>query len=208
MGLPVRRQYPAAVPAACRRYHDPFGDRADLHSDGEGDLGIDLVHFGVVVVVNIMIGLVTPPYGLLLFVVANMTRQPQVDCARGDPVHRRCARDPRVDHRGPRGRALVAEIHWLQGRIESRARNQMSKPIYILNGPNLNRPGMRERRSTARQRRRCRGVMPCGGAECRNRVSAIEQRVAVDRLDQRSDRPRRRDHHQPGRLHLHLDRGP
>jgi C4-dicarboxylate transporter, DctM subunit len=39
-------------------------------------LGIDLVHFGVVVVVNIMIGLLTPPFGLLLFVVANMTRQP------------------------------------------------------------------------------------------------------------------------------------
>ena len=39
-------------------------------------LGIDLVHFGVVVVVNIMIGLVTPPYGLLLFVLANLTKQP------------------------------------------------------------------------------------------------------------------------------------
>jgi C4-dicarboxylate transporter, DctM subunit len=39
-------------------------------------LGIDLVHFGVVVVVNIMIGLLTPPYGLLLFVIANMTKQP------------------------------------------------------------------------------------------------------------------------------------
>ena len=39
-------------------------------------LGIDLVHFGVVVVVNIMIGLLTPPYGLLLFIIANMTRQP------------------------------------------------------------------------------------------------------------------------------------
>ena len=26
-------------------------------------LGIDLVHFGVVVVVNIMIGLLTPPFG-------------------------------------------------------------------------------------------------------------------------------------------------
>ncbi len=39
-------------------------------------LGIDLVHFGVVVVVNIMIGLLTPPYGLLLFVLANMTEQP------------------------------------------------------------------------------------------------------------------------------------
>jgi tripartite ATP-independent transporter DctM subunit len=40
------------------------------------ELGIDLVHFGVVVVVNIMIGLLTPPYGLLLFVLANMTKQP------------------------------------------------------------------------------------------------------------------------------------
>jgi C4-dicarboxylate transporter, DctM subunit len=38
-------------------------------------LGIDSVHFGVVVVLNIMIGLLTPPFGLLLFVVANMTRQ-------------------------------------------------------------------------------------------------------------------------------------
>jgi C4-dicarboxylate transporter, DctM subunit len=39
-------------------------------------LGVDLVQFGVVVVVNIMIGLLTPPFGLLLFVVANMTKQP------------------------------------------------------------------------------------------------------------------------------------
>ncbi len=39
-------------------------------------LGIDPVYFGVVAVVNIMIGLLTPPYGLLLFVIANMTRQP------------------------------------------------------------------------------------------------------------------------------------
>jgi len=39
-------------------------------------LGVDPVHFGVVVVVNIMLGLLTPPFGLLLFVVANMTKQP------------------------------------------------------------------------------------------------------------------------------------
>jgi TRAP-type transport system large permease protein len=32
-------------------------------------LGIDLVHFGVVAVVNCMIGLITPPYGMLLFVI-------------------------------------------------------------------------------------------------------------------------------------------
>src|SRR5690349_17096640 len=39
-------------------------------------LHIDLVHFGVVVVINVMIGLLTPPFGLLLFIVANMTKQP------------------------------------------------------------------------------------------------------------------------------------
>ncbi|MGH1330651.1 MAG: TRAP transporter large permease [Paracoccaceae bacterium] len=39
-------------------------------------LGIDLVHFGVIVVVNAMLGLITPPYGLLLFIVANITKQP------------------------------------------------------------------------------------------------------------------------------------
>ncbi len=35
-------------------------------------LGIDPVHFGVVAVVNIMIGLITPPYGLLLFVMVRI----------------------------------------------------------------------------------------------------------------------------------------
>jgi C4-dicarboxylate transporter DctM subunit len=35
-------------------------------------LGIDPVHFGVVAVVNIMIGLVTPPYGLLLFLMVKI----------------------------------------------------------------------------------------------------------------------------------------
>ncbi|MBB4122622.1 tripartite ATP-independent transporter DctM subunit [Martelella radicis] len=36
-------------------------------------LGIDLVHFGVVCVVNIMLGLITPPYGLLLFVMSSIS---------------------------------------------------------------------------------------------------------------------------------------
>lgn len=39
-------------------------------------LGIDMVHFGVVVVVNIMIGLITPPYGLLLFIVSKLADAP------------------------------------------------------------------------------------------------------------------------------------
>jgi len=40
------------------------------------ELGVDLVHFGVVVVVNSMIGLITPPYGVLLFVINAVTKIP------------------------------------------------------------------------------------------------------------------------------------
>lgn len=39
-------------------------------------LGIDLVHFGLVVTVNMMIGMMTPPYGVLLFVVSGVTGIP------------------------------------------------------------------------------------------------------------------------------------
>lgn len=39
-------------------------------------LGIDMVHFGVVTVVNCMIGLITPPYGVLLFVINATTGIP------------------------------------------------------------------------------------------------------------------------------------
>ncbi|HEX6689575.1 MAG TPA: TRAP transporter large permease [Burkholderiales bacterium] len=45
-------------------------------------LGIDPVHFGVVVVVNIMIGLVTPPYGLLLFMMMKIADVPLRDLVR------------------------------------------------------------------------------------------------------------------------------
>jgi len=39
-------------------------------------LGIDLVHFGVVVVLNMMVGLALPPHGLLLFVISSLTGTP------------------------------------------------------------------------------------------------------------------------------------
>lgn len=42
-------------------------------------LGIDLIHFGVVMVVNAMIGLITPPYGMLLFVINAVTGIPLRD---------------------------------------------------------------------------------------------------------------------------------
>ena len=39
-------------------------------------LGINLVHFGVLIVVNSMIGLITPPYGILLFVISAVSKIP------------------------------------------------------------------------------------------------------------------------------------
>jgi len=45
-------------------------------------LGIDPVHFGVMAVVNIMFGLVTPPYGLLLFMMSKIANVPLRDMVR------------------------------------------------------------------------------------------------------------------------------
>jgi tripartite ATP-independent transporter DctM subunit len=45
-------------------------------------LGIDPVHFGVVTVVNIMLGLLTPPYGLLLFLMVKIAGVPLRDLVR------------------------------------------------------------------------------------------------------------------------------
>ncbi|MFN9771875.1 MAG: SLC13 family permease, partial [Burkholderiales bacterium] len=36
-------------------------------------LGIDPVHFGVVMVLNLMIGLMTPPFGMILFVLQHLS---------------------------------------------------------------------------------------------------------------------------------------
>lgn len=45
-------------------------------------LGIDMIHFGVVAVFNIMLGLITPPYGLLLFIMTNIAKVPLRDLVR------------------------------------------------------------------------------------------------------------------------------
>ncbi len=39
-------------------------------------LGIDPVHFGVIVTLNLTIGLITPPYGMILFVVSSVNNIP------------------------------------------------------------------------------------------------------------------------------------
>ncbi len=40
------------------------------------DLGIDAVHLGIIMVVNLEIGMVTPPVGLNLFVTAGVADMP------------------------------------------------------------------------------------------------------------------------------------
>ena len=45
-------------------------------------LGVDLVHFGVVMVLNMMIGLLTPPYGVLLFVLSGLAGTPVKEIVR------------------------------------------------------------------------------------------------------------------------------
>lgn len=45
-------------------------------------LGIDPIHFGVILVLNLMIGLVTPPVGLCLYVVAGIARIPIAEITR------------------------------------------------------------------------------------------------------------------------------
>jgi tripartite ATP-independent transporter DctM subunit len=42
-------------------------------------LGIDMVHFGLVVTINLMIGLITPPYGLLLFIASSLSKAPLIE---------------------------------------------------------------------------------------------------------------------------------
>ena len=45
--------------------------------------GIDLVHFGIVMVLNIQFGMLTPPFGLNLFVAMGITGKPLTMVARG-----------------------------------------------------------------------------------------------------------------------------
>jgi C4-dicarboxylate transporter DctM subunit len=49
------------------------------------ELNIDLIHFGIVVVLNMMVGLTLPPHGLLLFVMSGLTRTPLSEIFREVP---------------------------------------------------------------------------------------------------------------------------
>jgi tripartite ATP-independent transporter DctM subunit len=43
------------------------------------DLGVNPVHFGIIVVINLLIGAVTPPFGMCLYIVREITGVPFID---------------------------------------------------------------------------------------------------------------------------------
>lgn len=43
-------------------------------------IGIDPVHFGIILILNLMIGLLTPPVGLVLYVLAKVSDVPFERC--------------------------------------------------------------------------------------------------------------------------------
>jgi tripartite ATP-independent transporter DctM subunit len=45
-------------------------------------LGIDPVHFGMIIIVNIMIGGITPPFGTMMFTTCSVTKVPVVEFMR------------------------------------------------------------------------------------------------------------------------------
>jgi tripartite ATP-independent transporter DctM subunit len=48
-----------------------------------GDFGIDPIHLGVIMILNLMIGSLTPPVGAVLFVIGSITRRPMGELFRG-----------------------------------------------------------------------------------------------------------------------------
>jgi len=46
-------------------------------------VGINPVHLGIVLVLNLMIGLLTPPVGMVLYVLAKVSKTPFEECVRG-----------------------------------------------------------------------------------------------------------------------------
>lgn len=47
------------------------------------ELGIDPVHFGVIMIVNLAIGMITPPFGLNLYVAAGISKMPIMEIIKG-----------------------------------------------------------------------------------------------------------------------------
>ena len=50
------------------------------------NIGVDPVHFGIFMILNLMIGLLTPPVGMVLYVLSRVAKMPFEECARATAV--------------------------------------------------------------------------------------------------------------------------
>ncbi len=57
------------------------------------ELGIDPVHFGIIIISNLMIGLLTPPVGMVLYVLSKVAHVPFEQCVRAT-ARSSCPRSP------------------------------------------------------------------------------------------------------------------
>ena len=114
--IPAARQlHPSGARLRAGRHDHSAGLRPGLLPSAFA-LGIDPVHFGVMVVVNVMIGLCSPPYGLLLFMMAKVTGVPLKDIVRElMPFHVVMILALVADHLRPVADAGRATHVWLSG---------------------------------------------------------------------------------------------
>ena len=105
-------------------------------------LGIDPIHFGVVTVFNLLIGLITPPYGLTMFLMCRIANITFVDSGGfvADFLHDDCGADC---HDGiSAGRAVVAQPRFQLARLRLRpTRRVRSRPAVLQ--PAARRSGSR-----------------------------------------------------------------
>ena len=145
-------------------------------------LGIDLVHFGVVAVFNIMIGLITPPYGLLLFIISAISGAPlRTHHPRHHAVRHRDDRRARDHHLRSGDRALAAAPDGLQGLSARPAFEPPAGGPHGLAAKSLQaRPGGRPPadRTLVQPARRLRGG---GGRGIGIRLAAVRYRALAGR---------------------------
>ena len=82
-------------------------------------LGYDPIWFGIIVVIVVQIGMISPPVGMNIFVVKNLLQHVSIGTVfRGvDAVHGRADRDAGADDRLPAARDLAAGLYEVGGRV-------------------------------------------------------------------------------------------
>ena len=190
--VPAGRQpHPADPGLLPGRNHDHPDHHPGAACPPPQALGIDPVHFGVVAVVNIMLGLITPPYGLLLFLMVKIAEVPLKDLVREVmPFLGAMVVVLALITVLPGSCALSAPAHGLQGlSAPEKGRGDGQADLHPQRAEP--EPAGQARAGDLRHddARRDRGDVPQSRRRPPRRVPAIERRARDRRLDPRGHRP-------------------